>query len=78
MLSLTLLLILVLALLQPLLVFRFLFPVVTHFLSVCSVDVANNFALVGLDQLERTFPILQQSTDEVSSCRCSVRLLSAV
>ncbi|KAM9852020.1 perilipin 6 [Aulostomus maculatus] len=29
------------------------------------IDVANNFALVGLDQLERTFPILNQSTDEV-------------
>ncbi|XP_077431216.1 perilipin 6 isoform X5 [Vanacampus margaritifer] len=29
------------------------------------IEVANNFALVGLDQLERTFPVLNQSTDEV-------------
>ncbi|XP_077455156.1 perilipin 6 [Stigmatopora argus] len=29
------------------------------------IEVANSFALVGLDQLERTFPILHQSTDEV-------------
>ncbi|XP_077431215.1 perilipin 6 isoform X4 [Vanacampus margaritifer] len=31
------------------------------------IEVANNFALVGLDQLERTFPVLNQSTDEVVS-----------
>ncbi|CAJ1061260.1 perilipin-2-like [Xyrichtys novacula] len=29
------------------------------------IEVANNFALVGLDRLERNFPILNQSTDEV-------------
>ncbi|XP_019719213.1 perilipin 6 isoform X2 [Hippocampus comes] len=29
------------------------------------IEVANSFALVGLDQLERTFPFLNQSTDEV-------------
>nr|XP_057909538.1 perilipin 6 [Doryrhamphus excisus] len=29
------------------------------------IEIANNFALVGLDQLEKTFPILNQSTDEV-------------
>ncbi|XP_044062718.1 perilipin 6 isoform X2 [Siniperca chuatsi] len=29
------------------------------------IEVANSFALVGLDRLERTFPILNQSTDEV-------------
>ncbi|XP_061699657.1 perilipin 6 isoform X2 [Syngnathoides biaculeatus] len=29
------------------------------------IEMANSFALVGLDQLERTFPILNQSTDEV-------------
>lgn len=30
-----------------------------------TVEVANSFALVGLDRLERNFPILNQSTDEV-------------
>ena len=36
-------------------------------LSVClsPVEVANQFALVGLDRLEKNFPILNQSTDEV-------------
>lgn len=29
------------------------------------IEVANSFALVGLDRLERNFPILNQSTDEV-------------
>ncbi|XP_057690162.1 perilipin 6 isoform X1 [Corythoichthys intestinalis] len=29
------------------------------------IEVANSFALVGLDQLEKNFPILHQSTDEV-------------
>uniref|UniRef100_A0A3Q4HI78 Perilipin 6 n=1 Tax=Neolamprologus brichardi TaxID=32507 RepID=A0A3Q4HI78_NEOBR len=29
------------------------------------IDVANTFALVGLDHLERNYPILSQSTDEV-------------
>ncbi|XP_054638012.1 perilipin 6 [Dunckerocampus dactyliophorus] len=29
------------------------------------IEIANSFALVGLDQLERTFPFLNQSTDEV-------------
>ncbi|XP_074540320.1 perilipin 6 [Halichoeres trimaculatus] len=29
------------------------------------IEVANNFALVGLDRLEKNFPILNQSTDEV-------------
>ncbi|KAM8826393.1 perilipin 6 [Synchiropus picturatus] len=29
------------------------------------IEVANSFALTGLDQLEKTFPILNQSTDEV-------------
>lgn len=33
--------------------------------SPSSVDVANDFALVGLEQLERNFPVLNQSTDEV-------------
>ncbi|XP_023154022.2 perilipin 6 [Amphiprion ocellaris] len=31
------------------------------------IDVANSYALVGLDRLERNFPILNQSTDEVIS-----------
>lgn len=31
------------------------------------IEVANSFALVGLDRLERNFPILHQSTDEVMS-----------
>ncbi|XP_061552465.1 perilipin 6 isoform X2 [Phycodurus eques] len=31
------------------------------------IEVANSFALAGLDQLERTFPILNQSTDEVAA-----------
>ncbi|XP_077384403.1 perilipin 6 [Festucalex cinctus] len=31
------------------------------------MEVANSFALVGLDQLERTFPVLNQSTDEVAA-----------
>ncbi|XP_035529025.1 perilipin 6 [Morone saxatilis] len=29
------------------------------------IEVANSFALVGLDRLEKNFPILNQSTDEV-------------
>uniref|UniRef100_A0A3B4GIK0 Perilipin-5-like n=1 Tax=Pundamilia nyererei TaxID=303518 RepID=A0A3B4GIK0_9CICH len=29
------------------------------------IDAANSFALVGLDHLEKTYPILNQSTDEV-------------
>lgn len=29
------------------------------------VEVANSLALVGLDRLERSFPILNQSTGEV-------------
>ncbi|XP_070767826.1 perilipin 6 [Enoplosus armatus] len=29
------------------------------------IEVANSFALVGLDRLERNFPVLNQSTDEV-------------
>ncbi|XP_047453620.1 perilipin 6 [Mugil cephalus] len=31
------------------------------------IEVANSFALVGLNRLERNFPILNQSTDEVIS-----------
>ncbi|XP_028254744.1 perilipin 6 [Parambassis ranga] len=31
------------------------------------IEVANSFALVGLDRLERSFPVLNQSTDEVMS-----------
>uniref|UniRef100_A0A672GJN5 Perilipin 6 n=1 Tax=Salarias fasciatus TaxID=181472 RepID=A0A672GJN5_SALFA len=31
------------------------------------IEVANSFALVGLDRLEKNFPILNQSTDEVCS-----------
>uniref|UniRef100_A0A8C2WS92 Uncharacterized protein n=1 Tax=Cyclopterus lumpus TaxID=8103 RepID=A0A8C2WS92_CYCLU len=29
------------------------------------IEVANSFALVGLDRLEKNFPILNQSTEEV-------------
>uniref|UniRef100_A0A3B4ZD94 Perilipin 6 n=1 Tax=Stegastes partitus TaxID=144197 RepID=A0A3B4ZD94_9TELE len=29
------------------------------------IEVANSYALVGLDSLERNFPILNQSTEEV-------------
>eukprot|EP00066_Takifugu_rubripes_P003335 XP_003965836.1 PREDICTED: perilipin-2-like [Takifugu rubripes] len=29
------------------------------------IEVANSFALIGLDRLEKTFPILNQSTEEV-------------
>jgi len=31
-----------------------------------AVEAVNSFALVGLEQLEKFFPILQQPTDEVS------------
>uniref|UniRef100_A0A665T6F7 Perilipin 6 n=1 Tax=Echeneis naucrates TaxID=173247 RepID=A0A665T6F7_ECHNA len=31
------------------------------------IEVANSFALVGLERLEKNFPILNQSTDEVCS-----------
>uniref|UniRef100_A0A3P9PT62 Perilipin 6 n=1 Tax=Poecilia reticulata TaxID=8081 RepID=A0A3P9PT62_POERE len=31
------------------------------------IDLANRLALTGLDSLERSFPILNQSTEEVSS-----------
>ncbi|KAM8870298.1 perilipin 6 isoform 2-T12 [Spinachia spinachia] len=33
--------------------------------SVLSVEVANSFVLFGLDRLEKNFPILNQSTEEV-------------
>uniref|UniRef100_A0A8D3CFQ4 Uncharacterized protein n=1 Tax=Scophthalmus maximus TaxID=52904 RepID=A0A8D3CFQ4_SCOMX len=33
------------------------------------IEVANSFALVGLERLEKNFPILNQSTDEVCSSR---------
>ncbi len=36
--------------------------------SVClSVEVASSFALVGIDRLEKNFPFLNQTTDEVCS-----------
>lgn len=37
-----------------------------------AVGVANSFALVGLERLEKNFPILNQSTDEVC-CRTADR-----
>uniref|UniRef100_A0A3P8T2W8 Perilipin 6 n=1 Tax=Amphiprion percula TaxID=161767 RepID=A0A3P8T2W8_AMPPE len=37
------------------------------------IDVANSYALVGLDRLERNFPILNQSTDErTQKCHLSL------
>lgn len=35
-------------------------------MSACAVEAVNSFALVGLEQLEKLFPILQQPSDEVS------------
>lgn len=35
-------------------------------MSAFAVEAVNSFALVGLEQLEKFFPILQQPTDEVS------------
>ena len=32
-----------------------------------SVEAANDYACSGLDQLEKNFPVLQQSSEEVSS-----------
>lgn len=46
------------------------------FVLFSTVDAANSFALVGLDHLEKTYPILNQSTDEVSTCyRCDVSVV---
>ncbi len=35
-------------------------------MSAFAVEAVNRYALVGLEQLEKLFPILQQPTDEVS------------
>ncbi len=35
-------------------------------MSSFAVETVNRYALVGLEQLEKLFPILQQPTDEVS------------
>lgn len=48
-------------------------PLLPHprsFPSSPPVEVANSLALVGLDRLERTFPILNQSSEEVVALFC--------